>query len=251
MNVALTSQLATVPLPSPASGFTYHVRSGDRHVRPLDAELRPDPRRSRRDDRPRQDRVRLHLSVLLVRPSRRRAARRRAGGLHARQLRKPAAAAPTSSRRSTRSRRRCTVHRRADLRRHRSDRSLAGRAGRPDATVAALERDHPPDRHRQQPRRALLPRSGCHRRLRLDPSVLRGRHRGRSRRSRGARQGDAPARGIARARGRTRRAHCRPATSRTCSARGRWASGRSRRSRRRSARSRRTPTSPTSGTARA
>jgi hypothetical protein len=28
MNVALTSQLATVPLPSPASGFTYHFDAG-------------------------------------------------------------------------------------------------------------------------------------------------------------------------------------------------------------------------------
>ena len=85
MNVALTSQLATVPLPSPASGFTYHFDPADRHVRSLDAQLRPDPGRARRDHRPRQDRVRLHVSVLLLRPPRRRADHGHPGGIHPRQ----------------------------------------------------------------------------------------------------------------------------------------------------------------------
>ena len=53
VNIALTSQLAAIPLPSPGSGFTYTFDSGsgtfvsDRH------ELRADPRRTRRNDRPR------------------------------------------------------------------------------------------------------------------------------------------------------------------------------------------------------
>ena len=86
MNVALTSQLATVPLPSPASGFTYHFDAATGTFVRIDAQLRPDPGRTRRDHRPRQDRVRLHLSVLLLRPSGRRADHRRPGGLHARQF---------------------------------------------------------------------------------------------------------------------------------------------------------------------
>ena len=50
-NVALVSQLTSLPLPSPASGFTYAsipapARSAD------DAQLRPDPHRSGRDHRP-------------------------------------------------------------------------------------------------------------------------------------------------------------------------------------------------------
>ena len=97
MNIALTSQLATVPLPSPASGFTYHfdpatgtfVRS-TRSFGPILAE---------RGETIGRGKIAFgytyqffsfdHLDGVV--------ARRRAGGVHARQLRSWAAAAPTSS----------------------------------------------------------------------------------------------------------------------------------------------------------
>ena len=207
MNVALTSQLATVPLPSPASGFTYHFDPADRHVRSLDAQLRPDPGRARRDHRPRQDRVRLHVSVLLLRPPGRRADHGHPGGIHPRQ---------SASRRRPCRRRGDgehhrgdggAVHGRAHLRGDRPHRSVAGGARRAHAPVAPLERDDPPHRHRQRPRRALFPRSGRDRGLRIDPPVLLGRLRRRHRRPRGARQGNGHAGGVACARRRPRRAH--------------------------------------------
>ena len=47
------------------AGLGLHVslRCRDRHVRPIDAEFRPDPHRSRRDDRTRPLRVQLQLPV--------------------------------------------------------------------------------------------------------------------------------------------------------------------------------------------
>ena len=86
MNVALTSQLATVPLPSPASGFTYHfdpqtgtfVRS-TRSFGPILAERGETIGRGRIA-------FGLHVSVLLLRPPGRRADHGRPRGIHARQL---------------------------------------------------------------------------------------------------------------------------------------------------------------------
>ena len=53
VNIALTSQLAGIPLPSPASGFHLQVRFRHGHVRAVDEQLRSDPLGSRRDHRPR------------------------------------------------------------------------------------------------------------------------------------------------------------------------------------------------------
>ena len=55
------SGLASVPLPAPASGFTYTFDPAPGRVQPLDPELRPHRRRPRRDHRqePRLDRDRL------------------------------------------------------------------------------------------------------------------------------------------------------------------------------------------------
>ena len=219
MNVALTSQLATVPLPSPASGFTYHFDPATGTFVRSTPELRSDPRGSRRDDRPRQDRVRLLLSVLLLRSAGRREPRRTFPRSSPTTTSRPAAAAPTWSPPTTPSRRPSrSSPAPSPTGYQRSHRRLARRADGPDAAVAPVERDDSPDRHRQQPRRPLLPGSRCDRRPRIDASVLRG---GVGRRALAIWSHGSRRRCCARARGPWRRdstSGCRPATSRTCSA---------------------------------
>ncbi len=99
VNIALTSQLTARA--AAIAGIRVHlqVRFRNRHVRALDEQLRSDPFRSRRDNRPRSPRVRVLSPVLLVRSSRWCPTHSRAGSLPSRRLSKPAAAAPTSSRR--------------------------------------------------------------------------------------------------------------------------------------------------------
>ena len=86
VNIALTSQLTSVPLPSPASGFTYQFDPATgTFVR--STRSRPDPVRSRRNDRQGPARVRLLTPVLLVRSSRWRVSDRDPGRFSARLVR--------------------------------------------------------------------------------------------------------------------------------------------------------------------
>jgi hypothetical protein len=82
VNIALTGQLTAVPLPSPASGFTYQFDSSTGTFK-IDAELRSHPLGSRRNERARTPGFRVFKPVFLIRSSRRRVALFRARGLQA------------------------------------------------------------------------------------------------------------------------------------------------------------------------
>ena len=93
--------------PTAVTGIRLHlpIRFCNGHIRADDAKLRPDPRRARRNHRQEQDCLRLHVSVLLLRPPRRYPPDECPGGIHARQ--------PPARRRSSRCR--------GDREHHRSD----------------------------------------------------------------------------------------------------------------------------------
>ena len=234
MNVALTSQLATVPLPSPASGFTYQfdpatgtfVRT-TRSFGPILAD---------RGETIGKNKIAFgytyqffsfdHLDGIPLVEC--------AGGIHARQ---PPARRRSSRRRGDREHHRSDgqpVHRRADLRVDGSRRRFAGGAPGPDAAVTALERHGSPHRHGVQSRRALFPRSRRHRRIRDRRASIspKGRPAASATSWRASKR-----RSCARARARSLPAStsgCQPGTRRTCSAPERSAYVPSRRYRRRS-----------------
>ncbi len=207
VNVALTSQLATVPLPSPASGFTYNfdpatgtfMRS-TRSFGPILAERGETIGRGKIAfgysyqffSYDALDGVRLaSIPAVFTHDN------PQAGGGRADVV----ATANTVE---------ATVNRFTGALTYglsdRVDISLA-RADRGHTAVPALERDHSPDRHRQQSGRPLLQGSGCHRRTRIDEAVFRRRiGRGR-RRPGGPRQDDDDAGRRAGARGGARRPH--------------------------------------------
>ena len=90
------------------AGLGIHLSTSTphRHLRPIDAELRADPGRPRRDHRPRPHRLRQQPPVLLLRSAGRRERSPAFPASSATTTSRPAAAAPTSSPRATRSRRR-------------------------------------------------------------------------------------------------------------------------------------------------
>ncbi len=201
VNIALTSQLAAIPLPSPGSGFTYKfddasgtfVRS-TRSFGPILAERGETIGRGRLAVNfayqffsfDHLDGVPLVAVPAVFRhdnaAARRRPRRRRVDHEQHGGVGQP-------------------VQRRGDLRRHGPARRLARDAGRAHEPVATLERDHSSCRHRNRPLRALLCGSRGDWRLRFVAAILRRRVGERPWRSGGARQGDAAARGDARARG--------------------------------------------------
>ena len=159
-STALVSQLVSVPLPSPGGGFTYRVRSVARRVPAHDAELRPDPRRPRRDDRRPARVVGLRAAALHLRHRSRASTCSACPRSSRTTTRNCSAAARTWSRRSNAIK--ADVNQSTDVRhagRHRPLRPVAGGADRRDRSQDRLRRAHPAARHHQRAH-ALLPSVG-------------------------------------------------------------------------------------------
>ena len=84
-NIALASQLAAIPLPSPASGFTYTFDETLGVYQRTTQSFGPILDRAPGDAGPRQAELRDELPALRVRQPRGRRPRRRARGVHARR----------------------------------------------------------------------------------------------------------------------------------------------------------------------
>ncbi len=203
VNIALTSQLTSVPLPSPASGFTYKfdpatgtfVRSTT-SFGPILADRAETIGRGRLAFGFTQqffsfdhlDGVPLTSIPAVFRHDNFqlgwRPRRRRINGEHRRGQRQP-------------------VHWSADLRNHRSSGCVAGRSRGSRATVAALQRHDQSDRHGDRGADSLLSRRPVDWRIRVVSSILRRRIGGGPRRSAAADESEPHARGNAGVRRRT------------------------------------------------
>ena len=165
VNIALTSQLTAVPLPSPASGFTYKfdaatgtfVRSTT-SFGPILADRAETIGRGRVAFGFTQQSFSFdHLDgvTLTAIPAVFRHDNFETGGGRADVV------VDVEYDRGDRE----PVHRGADIRHHRSGRRVAGRANGADPALAPVERDDQPDRHRHQPAGPLLPRRPLDRRI--------------------------------------------------------------------------------------
>ena len=177
-NAALASQLSALPLPAPSSGFTYTMDADARRLHALDAELRPDHGRARRDDRQGQVGRRLRGAALLVRRDRGDRPGRAARGVHARRR----GAGRARRRGDHQHQREGDAHaadRVRDLRARRAVRRVARGSDRDRRPERDLGRHDPASRHRLEHDRPLLRRRQRQPRQHARVRAVRPRHRPR------------------------------------------------------------------------